>query len=45
MVAPPYAEVFSYAMFLTTIAEFSFMFYLPINGFKTNSTKLYASAI
>jgi hypothetical protein len=45
MVAPSYADVLSYATFLTTIAEFSFMFYLLIKGVKTDSNKVYASVI
>lgn len=44
-VVPSYADVFSYATILTTIAEFSLMFYLLIKGVKTNSTNAYASAI
>lgn len=45
IVAPSYANVFSYATFLTTIGEFSFMFYLLIKGVKQNSAKSYAPAI
>jgi hypothetical protein len=45
IVAPSYADVFSYATFVTTISEFSFMFYLLIKGVKAESEKVYSSAI
>jgi hypothetical protein len=43
--APSYARVFSYATLVTTIAEFAFMLYLLIKGVRTDSKKVYASAI
>jgi hypothetical protein len=45
IVAPSYADVFSYATLVTTIAEFSFLFYLLIKGVKTEAKNVYSSAI
>jgi hypothetical protein len=45
IVAPSYADVFSYATLVTTIAEFTFLFYLLIKGVKAESKNVYSSAI
>jgi len=42
---PSFAEVVSYATYLTTISEFSFMFYLLIKGVKQDLPKSYAPSI
>lgn len=45
IVAPSYADVFSYATIVTSIAEFAFMFYLLIKGTKQNLPNSYSVAI
>jgi hypothetical protein len=45
IVAPSYANVFSYATFVTTIGEFSFLLYLLIKGVKTETKNVYGNAI
>jgi hypothetical protein len=45
VVAPQYADIITPATIVTTIAEFSFVFYLVIKGVKQNLPKQYAREI